>query len=199
MPLADITNEIDLYHSLTIGPAIVDTASTVRQARATGTKRTRVNSGRETGLSGLGANGFRRAPMAFENANSSDESLLGDVPEIAPASATEVAHRAVRVPSSTTASLTVSQSSEFGNRLKKDNQASTGSLTSHRQPWTTFQVPPKTHKTTSGQLIILPSHSTLIDFREGERRKGKKGDEVILVSVDGLTVRMFSGFVTARV
>ncbi|KAI0320204.1 hypothetical protein OF83DRAFT_1106368 [Amylostereum chailletii] len=61
-----------------------------------------------------------------------------------------------------------------------------------RQPWSALQVPPKTHKTSLGQVIILPSHSTLVDYREGERRKGRKGDEIMLVSPDGRKVQIFS-------
>jgi hypothetical protein len=54
-----------------------------------------------------------------------------------------------------------------------------------REPLSTSLLPPKTHKLSCGQLVILPSASVLVDFREGERRKGKKGDEVMVVSPNG--------------
>ena len=56
---------------------------------------------------------------------------------------------------------------------------------STRHPLSTSLLPPKTHKLAHGQLVILPSRSVLVDFREGERRKGKKGDEVMVVSPNG--------------
>jgi hypothetical protein len=57
--------------------------------------------------------------------------------------------------------------------------------TSMREPLSTSLLPPKTHKLACGQLAILPSRSVLVDFREGERRKGRKGDEVMVVSPNG--------------
>ncbi|KAI0250743.1 hypothetical protein BJV78DRAFT_1154864 [Lactifluus subvellereus] len=51
---------------------------------------------------------------------------------------------------------------------------------STREPLSTSLLPPKTHKLAHGQLVILPSRSVLVDFREGERRKGGKGDEVMV-------------------
>jgi polo-like kinase 4 len=47
---------------------------------------------------------------------------------------------------------------------------------------------PQVHKTIHGQLTILPSRSLLVDFREGERRRGKKGDEVFVVDPSGKEV-----------
>lgn len=58
-----------------------------------------------------------------------------------------------------------------------------------REPLSTSLLPPKTHKLASGQLAILPSRSVLVDFREGERRTGKKGDEVLVVSPNGNQVK----------
>lgn len=46
----------------------------------------------------------------------------------------------------------------------------------------------QTHKTAYGQITILPSHSLLVDFRESQRRRGLKGDEVFVVGSDGLSV-----------
>ncbi|KAH9065358.1 hypothetical protein EDB87DRAFT_1749629 [Lactarius vividus] len=54
-----------------------------------------------------------------------------------------------------------------------------------REPLSTSLLSPKTHKLAHGQLVILPSRSVLVDFREGERRKGRKGDEVMVVSPIG--------------
>jgi hypothetical protein len=55
----------------------------------------------------------------------------------------------------------------------------------------TSLLPPKTHKLAGGQLAILPSSSVLVDFREGERRKGRKGEEVMVVSPNGDQVGLF--------
>ncbi|KAG6918316.1 hypothetical protein DXG01_015174 [Tephrocybe rancida] len=43
----------------------------------------------------------------------------------------------------------------------------------------------QTHKAVYGQITILPSHSLLADFRESQRRKGFRGDEVLLIDPDG--------------
>lgn len=47
---------------------------------------------------------------------------------------------------------------------------------------------PQTQKTLKGQIVVLPSKSLLVDLREGERRKGGKGKEVLLISPDGDSV-----------
>lgn len=52
----------------------------------------------------------------------------------------------------------------------------------------------KTHKLTNGNMTVLPSRSLLVDFREGERRKGRKGNQVLVISSDGQTVRHMLGF-----
>ena len=52
----------------------------------------------------------------------------------------------------------------------------------------TAYLSPQTHKVAHGQLVVLPSKSLLVDFREGERRRGKQGNEVLLISPDGATV-----------
>ena len=62
---------------------------------------------------------------------------------------------------------------------------------STREPLSTSLLPPKTHKLAGGQLAILPSRSVLVDFREGERRKGRKGEEVMVVSPNGDQVSLF--------
>jgi hypothetical protein len=62
---------------------------------------------------------------------------------------------------------------------------------STREPLSTSLLPAKTHKLAGGQLAILPSRSVLVDFREGERRKGRKGEEVMVVSPNGDQVSLF--------
>ena len=57
---------------------------------------------------------------------------------------------------------------------------------------TTAYLTPQTHKVSKGQLTILPSMSLLIDFREGQRRNGHKGVEVLCISPDGLQVAVYS-------
>ncbi|KAG5638163.1 hypothetical protein H0H81_001459 [Sphagnurus paluster] len=46
--------------------------------------------------------------------------------------------------------------------------------------------------TTYGQVTILPSHSLLVDFRESQRRKGLKGDQVFVVDPDGAKISVYS-------
>lgn len=55
----------------------------------------------------------------------------------------------------------------------------------------TLLLEPQTHKLNRGQLTVLPSRSLLVDFREGERRQGRTGSEVLLVSPQGLEVCCF--------
>jgi polo-like kinase 4 len=52
----------------------------------------------------------------------------------------------------------------------------------------------QTHKVAYGQITILPSHALLVDFRESQRRKGFKGDEVILIGPDGSKVRSYKRY-----
>lgn len=60
-----------------------------------------------------------------------------------------------------------------------------------REPLSTSLLSPKTHKLAHGQLVILPSRSILVDFREGERKKGRNGDEVMVVSPIGDQVKSY--------
>jgi polo-like kinase 4 len=55
-------------------------------------------------------------------------------------------------------------------------------------PFTVFLLSPHTHKAVHGHVTVLQSRSVLIDFREGERRRGKNGDEVLLVDTLGTEV-----------
>ncbi|KAF9267914.1 hypothetical protein L218DRAFT_955091 [Marasmius fiardii PR-910] len=50
---------------------------------------------------------------------------------------------------------------------------------------TTLLTAPRVHKTVNGQITILASRSVLVDFREGERRRGERGFEVFVVSPEG--------------
>jgi hypothetical protein len=52
----------------------------------------------------------------------------------------------------------------------------------------------QTQKLLKGQVTVLPSKSLLVDLREGERRKGRKGEEVLVVSPDGEMVRLWLRF-----
>ncbi|KAH9950661.1 kinase-like domain-containing protein [Amylocystis lapponica] len=58
--------------------------------------------------------------------------------------------------------------------------------------FTSSYLNPQTHKVSQGQLVVLPSQSILVDFREGERRKGRKGDKVIVVSPNGMMISIYS-------
>jgi polo-like kinase 4 len=55
--------------------------------------------------------------------------------------------------------------------------------------FTTSPLPSQMHKMVHGQITIQPSRSLVIDLREGERRRGQKGDEVLVVNADGGMVR----------
>lgn len=55
-------------------------------------------------------------------------------------------------------------------------------------PLTTNQMTVKTYKTAQGQVVVLPSRSLLVDFRERDRRNGNAGDEVLIISADGVRV-----------
>ncbi|KAI0644671.1 kinase-like domain-containing protein [Trametes meyenii] len=55
----------------------------------------------------------------------------------------------------------------------------------------TGRLKPQTHKVSRGQLVVLPSRSLLVDFREGERRIGGKGREVLVISPDGRRVQVY--------
>ena len=52
----------------------------------------------------------------------------------------------------------------------------------------TSSIKCQSHKTTYGQVTILPSHSVLVDFRESQRRRGLVGDEILLIDWDGSKV-----------
>ena len=80
----------------------------------------------------------------------------------------------------------------------RDNLPQSGRVGASREPnstpldgsftLNTSHLTPQTHKVSNGSLTVLPSRSLLVDFREGERRKGRKGHEVMLISPDGLSV-----------
>ena len=57
-------------------------------------------------------------------------------------------------------------------------------------PFNTFFLPPQTHKVARGQLVVLPSRTLLVDFREGERRQGRQGVEVLTISPGGEEVNI---------
>ncbi len=57
--------------------------------------------------------------------------------------------------------------------------------------FTTSVLNQRSHKTAHGQVTVLPSSSLLVDFREGERRRGKAGDEVLIISPEGAQVDIY--------
>lgn len=81
-------------------------------------------------------------------------------------------------------------------RLTGSAPTSCSSGTKHRdgrpfektRAFNTGRLRADTHKVSRGQLVILPSKSVLVDFREGERRKGRSGKEVLVISPDGRRV-----------
>ena len=71
-----------------------------------------------------------------------------------------------------------------------DDQLSKGFGMPRPKPFNTSFLPPQTHKVARGQLVILPSKTLLVDFREGERRQGRQGVEVLTISPSGEEVRI---------
>lgn len=56
-------------------------------------------------------------------------------------------------------------------------------------PLNTMYLVPQAHKVAKGQITVLPSRSLLVDFREGERRNGRQGTEVLVINDCGVEVR----------
>ncbi|KAI0030433.1 hypothetical protein K488DRAFT_72197 [Vararia minispora EC-137] len=198
MPLADITNEVSLLRRPPedglAAPLNPSTTRSIRQTR-TGTATEWIRSSGGQAFASLASNTIT-SRRDSENLQSSDESSLGDRPVLS-LPITRRLRSSRPAPSRATMSSTPLPSDSCipdpaRQLFMTCNQVPCFSAAGYREPWTTAQVPPKTHKTTSGQLVILPSHATLVDFREGERRKGEKGDEVIVVSSDGLMIQIFS-------
>ena len=73
-----------------------------------------------------------------------------------------------------------------------DDSSSKGVEMPRPGPLDTSFLSPQTHKVTRGQLVILPSRTLLVDFREGERRQGRQGVEVLTISPDGEEVKINS-------
>ncbi|KAF9643375.1 hypothetical protein BDM02DRAFT_3191743 [Thelephora ganbajun] len=73
-----------------------------------------------------------------------------------------------------------------------DNPTSKGIGVPRPKPFNTSFLPPQTHKVARGQLVVLPSRTLLVDFREGERRQGRQGIEVLTISPDGEEINVFS-------
>lgn len=65
-------------------------------------------------------------------------------------------------------------------------------LTGQLTPLTTDYLTPQTQKVLKGQVTVLPSKSLLVDLREGERRERRKGNEVLVISPDGTTIKIHS-------
>ncbi|KAF7365273.1 Protein kinase domain-containing protein [Mycena venus] len=59
-------------------------------------------------------------------------------------------------------------------------------------PLTTALLSPEIHKTVHGQITVLPSCSLLVDLREGERRRGQKGTEVLVINSEGTEIEVYS-------
>ena len=66
------------------------------------------------------------------------------------------------------------------------------------KPFGTSLLPPQAHKIARGQLVILPSRTLLVDFREGERRQGRQGVEVLTISPDGEEVKILRPVLASR-
>ncbi|KAJ7505378.1 kinase-like domain-containing protein [Mycena galericulata] len=64
--------------------------------------------------------------------------------------------------------------------------------TTRPSPFTTALLSPEVHKTVHGQVTVLPSYSLLVDLREGERRRGHRGVEVLLIDPQGTGIEIYS-------
>ncbi|KAJ7254400.1 kinase-like domain-containing protein [Mycena haematopus] len=64
--------------------------------------------------------------------------------------------------------------------------------TTRPRPFTTELLTPEIHKTVHGQITVLPSYSLLVDLREGERRRGQKGTEVLVINSHGTEIEVYS-------
>ncbi|KIK69646.1 hypothetical protein GYMLUDRAFT_79751 [Collybiopsis luxurians FD-317 M1] len=87
------------------------------------------------------------------------------------------------------------KNSRGGPEDQNDSDSSFDSLpvgTSRPLPLNTALLSARVHKTVNGQITVLPSRSLLVDFREGERRRGKPGIEVFVVSPEGEEVKVYS-------
>ncbi|TBU48611.1 kinase-like domain-containing protein [Dichomitus squalens] len=78
------------------------------------------------------------------------------------------------------------------------SQATSSTAVSHRgngsvniARFSTRRLKSQTHKVSRGQLVVLPSKALLVDFREGERRKGYDGKQVLMISSDGDMVEVY--------
>lgn len=80
-----------------------------------------------------------------------------------------------------------------------DNLPSKGVGTPRPKPFNSAFLPPQTHKVARGQLVVLPSRGLLVDFREGERRQGRQGVEVLTISPNGEEVRVPSHVLVAGI
>ncbi|EIN12748.1 hypothetical protein PUNSTDRAFT_124455 [Punctularia strigosozonata HHB-11173 SS5] len=59
-------------------------------------------------------------------------------------------------------------------------------------PFTTEHLKPQTYNVVYGQLQVLSSRSVMIDFRERERKRGNRGDEVLVVAPSGIVVKVYA-------
>jgi hypothetical protein len=80
-----------------------------------------------------------------------------------------------------------------------DNPSSKGVGTPRPKPLKVAFLPPQAHKVARGQLVVLPSRGLLVDFREGERRQGRQGVEVLTISPNGEEVHVFPHALVAGV
>ncbi|KAI0355673.1 kinase-like protein [Trametes cingulata] len=102
--------------------------------------------------------------------------------------------KTARVSSQATTSTAVSQPrSPQAGKAEKEHTRSAASSAGHTSlvALNTYRLKPETHKVSRGQLVVLPSRALLVDFREGERRKGGRGKEVLVIASDGATIDIY--------
>ncbi|KAG7089431.1 hypothetical protein E1B28_011117 [Marasmius oreades] len=82
--------------------------------------------------------------------------------------------------------------SENGDETESDSDITMLPIgTSRPSALNTTLLSPRVHKTVNGQITILSSRSVLVDFREGERRRGEEGTEVFVISPQGDEVKVY--------
>lgn len=136
-----------------------------------------------------------------DSGNSSDEDASCAVPPRGPKSSRSgvsgAGHSRVSVDLDKPPSLRLPQAQPSSANCLRRTASSIVPLASERRnavatgtpsPLNTAYLSPQTQKLLKGQVIILPSKSLLVDLREGERRQGGRGTEVLVISADGQIV-----------
>jgi hypothetical protein len=127
----------------------------------------------------LGVSATRRVPSSYpyRRGQGSRELARDHTPETKhpPKSGKEVSSRRAAVPE-------MDEPTDAPHSRQTTSSSTQVPIGITRPHWfSTSALKTQTHKLTSGTLSITPSRALLVDFRESERRRGARGDEVLLV------------------